>query len=115
MDLVDTISRMRHLFFLVPVGLLGGACQSPQEDTAVERPTEVISEAGVFRVSWTSSPDPIVPVELFSIVFEIEESATNVQMCDTARASMANRSRFAVGGRLPLSLQIENARIAEAT
>jgi len=75
---------MKSLFFSVPVVLLIGACHSPEEDTAVEYPTEVISEAGDFRVSWTSSPDPIVPVEFFSMVFEIEESATNLPVDETA-------------------------------
>ena len=86
MDLIDTIGPMKPVVSLVLFVLLFGACQSSgaddTSDTSEDYSTEVLSESGAFLVSWTSSPDPIVPVELFSVELDVQEADTEMPAGD---------------------------------
>ena len=92
MDLIDTIASMKPQVLSVVCVLLSGACQSSVEedtsDTYEDYPTEVLSESGAFLVSWTSSPDPIVPVELFSVELEVQEADTEMPAGDAVELGL---------------------------
>ena len=71
-------SILSSVVFAVMLVACGSSEQDDTEDTSEDYPTEVLSESGGFRVSWTSSPDPIVPVELFSVELEVQEVASGM-------------------------------------
>ena len=62
---------------------LGSGCTASTDDTGTEYAsttqtydlsTEVMSDGGTLWVSYTTSPDPIVPAETFSVTFSLSEA-----------------------------------------
>ena len=67
---------MRLSFFsLLLCGLFLGCQEEEPEDPDVEI-REVLSEGGGFLVSFAPNPDPIPPIEMFSVEFLIQDAET---------------------------------------
>lgn len=62
------------------VALVLGGCTSEHEELPEPTPEvrEVLSESGLYRVSYMPDPDPIPPVDLFSLEFLVVDAATGL-------------------------------------
>ena len=61
-------------------GLLMAGCASEPEETQppASDVREVLSESGLYRVSYTPLPDPIPPVDLFAMELRVVDASTGL-------------------------------------